>query len=67
MLVHVTEPVLLVLDNDQTELDELRETLHRRYGNEYVVHCENSAATATDRLGWLPRAARSRLSLLRRG
>jgi thioredoxin reductase (NADPH) len=53
MLVHVTEPVLLVLDNDQTELDELRETLDRRYGNEYLVHCENSAATATDRLARL--------------
>jgi hypothetical protein len=49
MLVHVTEPVLLVLEIDQTQLDVLRETL-RRYGNEYSVQCEISAAAASARL-----------------
>ena len=49
MLVHMTEPVLLVLESDQTELDILRETL-RRYGNEYSVQCEISAAAASARL-----------------
>jgi thioredoxin reductase (NADPH) len=52
MLVHVTAPVLLVVDGDQTELDVLRETL-RRYGNEYSVQCETSAAEASDRLAQL--------------
>ena len=41
---------MLVLESDLPEFDELRETLRRRYGNEYVVLCESSPAAASDRL-----------------
>jgi len=49
----MTEPVMLVLDDVPEELDELRGALRRRYGLEYVVICESSAAAASDRLARL--------------
>jgi thioredoxin reductase (NADPH) len=49
----MTEPALLVLDDDPDELDALQETLQRRYGQEYLVVCESSAAAAVDRLARL--------------
>jgi hypothetical protein len=48
----MTEPAMLVLDDVPEELDELRGAL-RRYGQEYVVICESSAAAASDRLARL--------------
>jgi DNA-binding transcriptional regulator LsrR (DeoR family) len=44
---------MLVLDDVPEELDELRGALRRRYGLEYVVICESSAAAASDRLARL--------------
>jgi thioredoxin reductase (NADPH) len=49
----MTEPALLVLDDEPDELDALRGTLHRRYGRDYLVICEGSAARASDRLAQL--------------
>ena len=49
----MTEPATLVLDDVPEELDELRRALRRRYGLEYVVICESSAAAASDRLARL--------------
>jgi thioredoxin reductase len=36
---------MLVLDDEPAALDELRGTLDRRYGREYLVVCEGSTAT----------------------
>jgi thioredoxin reductase (NADPH) len=49
----MTEPALLVLEDDPSEFEQLRGALGRRYGQEYVVLCENSAAAASDRLAEL--------------
>ena len=49
---------MLVLESDQTELDELRETLRRRYDKDYLVLFESSAAAAADRLTQLAAAGR---------
>lgn len=48
----MTEPAILVLDDVPEELEELRGAL-RRYGLEYLVICESSAAAASDRLARL--------------
>jgi thioredoxin reductase (NADPH) len=53
----MTEPALLVLDDVPEELDELRGAL-RRYGQEYLVICESSAAAASDGLARLAAGAR---------
>ena len=63
----MTEPAILVLDDVPEELDELQGALRRRYGQEYVVICESSAAAASDHLpGWLRMADRWRSCVLRR-
>ena len=63
MLVHVTEPAMLVLESDQTELDQLRETLRRRYDKDYLVVFERSAAAAAvDSPSWMRLATRLRES-----
>jgi hypothetical protein len=49
----MNEPALLVLDDEPRELDELRGPLRRRYGQEYLVLCESSVASALDRLAEL--------------
>ncbi|HMG31868.1 MAG TPA: FAD-dependent oxidoreductase [Jiangellaceae bacterium] len=49
----MTEPALLVLDDEPDDLDQLQRTLGRRYGQEYLVICEASAAAALDRLAQL--------------
>jgi thioredoxin reductase (NADPH) len=59
MLVYVTDPAMLVLESDQTELHELRGTLRRRYDREYLVLFESSAAAAADRLAQLAAAGRA--------
>ena len=67
MLVYVTEPAMLVLESDETELDVLRETLRRRYDRQYLVPFESSAAAAADRLTQLAAAgARSQSCLPQR-
>jgi hypothetical protein len=43
-------PAMLILDDEALGLDELRSTLHRRYGQEYLVVCESSKAAALDPL-----------------
>jgi hypothetical protein len=47
----MTEPAVIVLDDDPAELDELRLALERRYGQAYLVVCESSPAVALRRLG----------------
>ena len=49
----MTEPALLVVDDEPDDLDQLQRTLGRRYGQEYLVICEDSAAAALDRLSQL--------------
>jgi hypothetical protein len=39
----MTEPALLVLDDEPDELAGLRDALRRRYGQDYLVICEGSA------------------------
>jgi hypothetical protein len=41
------------MDDEPRELDELRGPLRRRYGQEYLVLCESSVASALDRLAEL--------------
>jgi hypothetical protein len=53
----MTEPATLVLDDVPEELDEFRGAL-RRYGQEYLVICESSAAAASDGLARLAADAR---------
>jgi hypothetical protein len=53
----MTEPALLGLDDVPEELDEFRRAL-RRYGLEYLVICESSAAAASDGLARLAADAR---------
>ena len=49
----MTEPAMLVLDDEPAALDELRRTLDRRYGQEYLVVCEGSTTAGLDRLARL--------------
>jgi thioredoxin reductase (NADPH) len=49
----MTQPAMLVLDDEPAALDELRGTLDRRYGREYLVVCEGSTTAVLDRLARL--------------
>ena len=51
----MTEPVLLVLDTDPDDREILRETLVRRYGQEYLILAEASISAAMNRLDVLAR------------
>ena len=51
----MTEPVLLVLDTDPDDREILRETLARRYGQEYLILAEASISAAMNRLDVLAR------------
>jgi thioredoxin reductase (NADPH) len=49
----MTEPAMLVIDDEPAALDELRGTLDRRYGQEYLVVCEGSTTAGMNRLAQL--------------
>ena len=49
----MTQPAMVVLDDEPAALDELRGTLDRRYGQEYLVVCEGSTTAGLDRLARL--------------
>ena len=49
----MTQPAMLVLDDEPAALDELRWTLDRRYGQEYVVVGEGSTTAGLERLARL--------------
>ena len=46
----MAQPAMLVLDDEPAALDELRGTLDRRYGQEYLVVGEGSTTAGMDRL-----------------
>lgn len=48
------KPVLLAVDDDPLALDRVEDELRRRYGRDYEVITETSAATALKRLEHLP-------------
>jgi thioredoxin reductase (NADPH) len=48
------KPVLLAVDDDPLALDRIEDELGRRYGRDYDVICETSAAAAQQRLDALP-------------